>query len=58
MDGTLSAVHALERFHRFWRRCLDALAAELARGKRERGAPNVMDQDPNIAPTDKENGDR
>jgi DNA-binding transcriptional ArsR family regulator len=41
----------LERFRRFWSQHLDALATELARGKRERRrAAHDMDESPGIRP--------
>ncbi|MQA10207.1 MAG: metalloregulator ArsR/SmtB family transcription factor [Pseudonocardiaceae bacterium] len=44
----------LEQFRRFWSQHLDALATELARGKRERRAKNVTDRSSDRPPTDKE----
>jgi DNA-binding transcriptional ArsR family regulator len=45
----------LERFARFWSQPLDALATELARGKRERRAADSSDAStPTVRDTDKE----
>ena len=45
----------LERFRRFWNQHLDALATELARGKRERSATEGTFIPTDKEPTDKEN---
>ncbi|MGH2586379.1 MAG: ArsR/SmtB family transcription factor [Dehalococcoidia bacterium] len=44
----------LERFRRMWDQHLDALATELARGKRQRRTKNPMDTSSDITPSDKE----
>jgi DNA-binding transcriptional ArsR family regulator len=44
----------LERFRRFWNQHLDALATELARGKRERRTTAKTDGSKGKKPTDKE----
>ena len=48
----------LERFRRFWNQHLDALATELARGKRERRTNDDTDASTGNKPTGKEKGDR
>ena len=45
----------LERFAAFWRQPLDALATELARGKRERRAAQAADPGDASAPTASDN---
>ena len=48
----------LEPFRRFWSQRLDALATELARGKRERRAKNdTHESDPDRATDEKETTD-
>ena len=48
----------LERFRRFWSQSLDALATELARGKRERRPKRDRYASPGNRPTKKEKDDR
>jgi DNA-binding transcriptional ArsR family regulator len=48
----------LEPFRRFWNQHLDALATELARGKRERRAQNGADRSTIDQPTDDKEQDR
>jgi DNA-binding transcriptional ArsR family regulator len=47
----------LERFRRFWNQRLDALATELARGKRERRTKDDMGASTGNKPTGKEKDD-
>jgi DNA-binding transcriptional ArsR family regulator len=48
----------LERFRRFWNQHLDALATELARGRRERRMKDDTDASTGDKPTGKEKDDR
>ena len=48
----------LERFRRFWNQHLDALATELARGKRERRTKDDRDAPTSNNPTGEEKEDR
>jgi DNA-binding transcriptional ArsR family regulator len=53
-EPLMAAHHWLERFRPFWNQRLDALATELARGRRERAAPDRAKRKPEDTPTDSE----